>query len=97
MMPHLAEELWHQLGHETLLAQEPWPEADENLLVDETVTLAVQVNGKMRGKINIAPDANEDTAREAALAEDNVKKHTDGKQIRKFIYVPGKIVNVVAA
>jgi leucyl-tRNA synthetase len=96
MMPHLAEELWSQLGHETLLTNEPWPSADESLLKQDTVTIGVQVNGKMRGTIDIAPDSSEDIAREAALAQDNVQRAMDGKQIRKFIYVPGKIVNVVA-
>ena len=97
MMPHLAEELWAQLGHSTMLTEESWPVADESLLVDDTVTLGVQVNGKMRGKITLAPDADEATAKEAALAQDNVAKFVEGKEIRKFIYVPGKIVNVVAA
>ncbi|MEZ5815293.1 MAG: leucine--tRNA ligase [Alphaproteobacteria bacterium] len=96
MMPHLAEELWAALGHKTLLAQSPWPEVDESLLANDTVTIGVQVNGKMRAQITLAPDAAEDTAREAALAQDNVQKAMDGKEIRKFIYVPGKIVNVVA-
>ena len=97
MMPHLAEELWAQLGFETLLTNEPWPTADDSLLVDDTVTLGVQVNGKVRGQITIAPDADEATAKEAALSQDNVKKFVEGKEVRKFIYVPGKIVNVVAA
>ncbi|MGH1398593.1 MAG: leucine--tRNA ligase [Alphaproteobacteria bacterium] len=96
MMPHLAEELWSLLGHETLLAEESWPSADKSLLTQSTVTIGVQVNGKMRGKIEIAPDADEDTAREAALSQDNVARAMENKQIRKFIYVPGKIVNVVA-
>ncbi len=96
MMPHLAEELWSALGHNTLLADEPWPVADESLLVDDTVTIGVQVNGKVRATITLSPDANESEAREAALGQDNVKKAMDGKQVRKFIYVPGKIVNVVA-
>ncbi|MCB1580588.1 MAG: leucine--tRNA ligase [Rhodospirillales bacterium] len=97
MMPHLAEELWAQLGHSSLLADEPWPKADKTLLTDDTVTLGVQVNGKVRAQINLAPDADEATARETALSQDNVKKFIEGKQVRKFIYVPGKIVNVVAA
>lgn len=97
MMPHLAEELWSEMGHDTLLADEPWPEVEQNLLVDDTVTIGVQVNGKVRAQITLSPDANEDEAREAALSEHNVEKFIEGKQIRKFIYVPGKIVNVVAA
>ena len=97
MMPHLAEELWSQLGHSTLLTDEAWPEADESLLIDDTVTLGVQVNGKVRGQITIAPDADEAAAKEAAFAQGNVAKFIEGKEIRKFIYVPGKIVNVVAA
>jgi leucyl-tRNA synthetase len=97
MMPHLAEELWSMLGHKTLLTEEPWPVADEALLVNDTVTLGVQVNGKMRATISLAPDADEATAKEIALSEPNVVKYIDGKPVRKFIYVPGKIVNVVAA
>ncbi len=95
MMPHLAEELWSILGHDILLTEAPWPQMDESLLTAETVTIGVQVNGKMRGTISIAPDASEDEAKSQALAEDNVVKFIDGKNVRKFIYVPGKIVNVV--
>ncbi|MCB9982921.1 MAG: leucine--tRNA ligase [Rhodospirillales bacterium] len=97
MMPHLAEELWRIMGHDTLLADQPWPTADESLLTDDAVTLGVQVNGKVRAQITLAPDADEATARETALSQDNVKKFIEGKEVRKFIYVPGKIVNVVAA
>jgi len=96
LIPHLAEELWQTLGHETMLTETPWPAVDENLLTADTVTIGVQVNGKVRAQITLAPDAPEDTARETALSQDNVQKFIDGKQVRKFIYVPGKIVNVVA-
>ena len=97
MMPHLAEELWQELGHETLLAESPWPEVDESLLTQDTITVGVQVNGKRRAEITLPADADEAAAREIALSENNVKKFTEGKDIKKFIYVPGKIVNVVAA
>ena len=98
MMPHLAEELWSALGHDTLVAEEAWPDADESLLKTESVTIGVQVNGKMRATIDLSPDASEDEAKEVALSQDNVKKFVEGegKSVRKFIYVPGKIVNVVA-
>lgn len=96
MMPHLAEELWQMLGHKTLLVDERWPEVDHTLLIEDTVTIGVQVNGKVRASITLAPTASEEEARTAALAQDNVQKAMDGKSLRKFIYVPGKIVNVVA-
>ncbi|HBR69325.1 MAG TPA: leucine--tRNA ligase [Rhodospirillaceae bacterium] len=95
MMPHLAEELWQMLGHKTLLVDEAWPQFDAGLLTQETVTIGVQVNGKLRASITLAADAGEGEAREAALAQDNVVKFMEGKAVRKFIYVPGKIVNVV--
>lgn len=95
MMPHLAEELWEALGNTTILAEESWPEADESLLASEVVTIGVQVNGKMRGEITLPPDASEEDAKARALEQDNVQKFIDGKQVRKFIYVPGRIVNVV--
>jgi len=95
MMPHLAEELWQMLGHEVMLVQTPWPIVDESLLTADSVTLGVQINGKVRATITLDADADEAAARDAALAQDNVQKFMDGKQIRKFIYVPGKIVNLV--
>ena len=95
-MPHLAEELWSELGHKTLLANEAWPAADKTLLVTESVTIGVQVNGKVRGAITISPNAPEEEAKLRALEQENVQKAMDGKPLRKFIYVPGKIVNVVA-
>jgi leucyl-tRNA synthetase len=96
MMPHLAEELWATLGHKTLLTATPWPVADSTLLVQESVTIGVQVNGKLRGQITLAANTNEDIARETALAEPSVQKALEGMQVRKVIVVPGRIVNVVA-
>jgi leucyl-tRNA synthetase len=93
--PHLGEELWQRLGHERSLAYEPWPNFDEELCRDEVVEIAVQVNGKVRGRITIAPDAAEEDVRRAVEAEPNVMHHTAGRPIKKFLYVPGKIVNLL--
>ncbi|MGH6969753.1 MAG: class I tRNA ligase family protein, partial [Stellaceae bacterium] len=95
MMPHLAEALWQALGHQRLLADEPWPKADAALAIAETVTLAVQVNGKLRGTIEVPRDVGENDARQAALALPNVITALAGKTPRKTIVVPNRIVNVV--
>ncbi|MCB4823346.1 leucine--tRNA ligase [Roseicella aerolata] len=97
MMPHLAEELWSLLnpGTEALVAQLPWLEADPALLKAETVTLAVQVLGKLRGTIEVAVDADEATIFALAEAEENVQRTIAGKPIRKRIHVPGRVVNFV--
>ena len=93
--PHLGEECWRLLGHEQSLAYAPWVEWDDALCEDSVVTLGVQVNGKVRAQITLAPDAAEDDARALALADPNVAKFVDGKELKKFVYVPGRIVNVV--
>jgi leucyl-tRNA synthetase len=93
--PHLGEEMWHLQGHADSLAHEPWPSWDEALCVDDVIEMAVQVNGKVRGRVTLPRDAGEDDAREAALAADGVAAHMSGKPIKKFIYVPGKIINLV--
>ena len=95
MIPHLAEELWHSLGHESLLADTPWPEADRGMLVEENVTVAVQVNGKLRGTLDLPKDSDEQVAKDAALALENVIQAVGGKDIRKVIVVPNRIINVV--
>ena len=95
MMPHLAEEMWRRLGHDTLLADAPWPEADARLLVEETIAVAVQVNGKLRGTIELPKDCTQDVAEKAALALDTVAKVIAGKPVRKVIVVTNRIVNVV--
>ena len=95
--PHLSEELWSMLGNEGSNAYEAWPEADASLLVEDTVTLAVQVNGKMRGKVELAADASQADAMSLAMAQENIAKFVeDQANIKKIIYVPGKILNVVA-
>ena len=94
-MPHLAEELWRRLGHRELLVDQPWPAADPALVRDDTVTVAVQVNGKLRATIDAPRDAAEDLLRETALAEAAVRRTIGDKEPRKVIVVPNRIVNVV--
>ena len=95
-MPHLAEEMWAKLGHATLVANTPWPQAIEALTVDATVKMAVQVNGKVRETIEVAKDMDKQDVEAMALDLPNVKKFTDGNTVRKVIVVPGRIVNIVA-
>jgi leucyl-tRNA synthetase len=96
MMPHLAETCWEALGHASLLAVQPWPTADADLVRSETITIAVQVNGKRRGEMEIPLDADEEFVRTRALALDSVARTLDGKAPRRIIVVPGRIVNIVA-
>ena len=93
--PHIGEEMWNKLGHESTLAYESWPVYDESKLVVDEVEMAVQVNGKLRGKITVNKDEDQETVKVAALALDNVKIHTEGKDIKKIIVVTNKIVNIV--
>jgi len=95
LMPHIAEELWLQLGHDTLLADTPWPGYDESLLAEDTVTVGVQVNGKLRGTLELPRDVSQDQAQKAALKIENVQRAMAGKPPRKVIVVPNKIINVV--
>jgi len=93
--PHLSEELWQRLGHEGSLAYETWPEADEKLLVVDAIKLPVQINGKMRGTAEVAVGVSQEEAVAAALELPNVQKFTAGKEVKKVIYVPGKILNLI--
>jgi leucyl-tRNA synthetase len=96
MMPHLAEEMWRTLGHAGLIVDAPWPKPDPELARDEKVTLAVQVNGKLRGTIDLPRDVAASKAEEAALALPQVAKILDGKAPKKIVVVPNRIVSVVA-
>jgi leucyl-tRNA synthetase len=96
MMPHLAEDCWALLGYDRLLAEEPWPRPDSALLVEDTITIAVQVNGKRRDELTIARDAAKEDIEAAALKLDNVVRAIGGRQIKKVVIVPQRIVNVVA-
>ena len=93
--PHLGEELWNRLGHAHTLAYEPWPAWDPARVVDETVTLAVQVNGKLRATLELARGADQATAQAAALADERVRRYVDGGELRKVIHVPDKLLNLV--
>jgi len=95
LVPHVAEELWARLGKTGSVTRARFPEADASLLIDDTVEVPVQVNGKVRGKVVLAADADEATALAAALAEANVQAHIDGKELRKSIYVPGRMITLV--
>lgn len=94
--PHLAEELWAKLGHTESITYAEWPTYDETKLVDDEVEIVVQINGKVRAKLLVAKDASREDLEKAALENENVQEHIDGKEIKKLIAVPGKLVNIVA-
>ena len=96
MAPHLAEECWAQLGNEGLVADAAWPSFDPAMLVDDEVTVAVQVNGKLRDTISIARGADSSALEALALASDKVRRQLDGASPRKVIVVPDRLVNIVA-
>lgn len=93
--PHVCEEMWQLMGHDQTLAYEPWPTYDEEKTVNNVVEMGVQVNGKLRAKISVDKNESKEKIQEIALSQDNVKVHTNGKDIVKIIVVPGKIVNIV--
>ncbi|MGI5889097.1 MAG: leucine--tRNA ligase [Oscillospiraceae bacterium] len=94
--PHVTEEMWQQLGFEGTIAYSSWPTYDEGKILDDTVEIAVQINGKVKGRITVARDADKETALDAAKKEEKVAQSLEGKSVVKEIYVPGKIVNIVA-
>ncbi|MDT8306968.1 MAG: leucine--tRNA ligase [Anaerolineae bacterium] len=95
MAPHLAEELWQRRGNEYSIHQQSWPEWDESIARDETITLVVQVNGKVRAKVEVPAGIDNAEAERIALAEENIRRYLDGRQPRKVIVVPGRLVNIV--
>jgi leucyl-tRNA synthetase len=96
MMPHLAETCWQALGHQTMVVDTPWPKADPTLVKSDTITIAVQVNGKRRGEITIAAEADEAAVRDAAMRDEGVVRSLEGKAPKRVIVVPKRIVNIVA-
>ena len=95
MTPHLSEELWEKLGQETLIAMQPWPIVDENLLTDDTITMPIQINGKRRGQIEVKKDLDPTEVEKLVISEMVVQKALKGNDPKKVIVVPGRIVNVV--
>jgi len=93
--PYTAEEMWERLGHQPTVARAGWPAVDESLLVEDSVTAIVQVQGKLRAKLEVSPDIDEVALKEAALADRNVQRALEGKQVRKIIVRAPKLVNVV--
>ena len=96
IVPHITHALWHALGREEAVVNCRWPEVDELALVQEAITLVIQVNGKVRGRIDVPADADRDTLQDLVMGEPNVQKHVQDRPVRKFIVVPGKLVNIVA-
>ena len=94
-VPHFAEELWSELGHTGGLEKSGWPGYDADATVDEELTVVIQVNGKLRSKLMVAPDVREEAVKSAALADDKVQPFLEGKSVKKVVYVPGKLVNIV--
>ena len=93
--PHLSQHLWWELGKDTPIIDHAWPEADPELLIEETVEIAVQINGKLRATVNLDPNANQETFENKALADVNVQKYLESKDIKKIIFVPGRLINIV--
>jgi leucyl-tRNA synthetase len=93
--PHLAEELWEHTRHAYSIHSQSWPEWDKELAREDEITLVVQVNGKLRDRLQVPVDVTEERAKEAALSSERVRAHTDGRRIERVIYVPGRLVNVV--
>ena len=94
--PHITEELWEKSGNEYSIHNQNWPKFKEELLIDDEITLVVQVNGKVRDKLIAPAQVNQDEAEKLALSSTRVDGHVSGKTIRKIIYIPGKLINIVA-
>ena len=93
--PHITEELWREMGHDDTVHVSHWPKWDEKYLKSDTMTIIVQVNGKLRAKLELPSDMDKQGVEAAALADENVQKFTNNKPPKKMVYVPGKLVNIV--
>jgi len=94
--PHITDHLWRELGYGDDILKAPWPEADEKALKQDEIELVLQVNGKMRGNVRVAADADRAAIEAAALAHEAARKHTVGLTVKKVVLVPGRLVNIVA-
>jgi len=94
-VPHIAEELWHILGKPNSIFKTKWPEYDRSAIVEDVVTMVIQVNGKLRSKVEVPSDIKEEGLKEKVLADPRIKELTSGKTIKNFIIVPKKLVNIV--
>jgi leucyl-tRNA synthetase len=94
--PHISHQLWQELGHDSAIIDAPWPQVDESALVQDSLTLVIQVNGKLRGQIEVAASASREDVEACARSNESVLRFTEGLSIRKVIVVPGKLVNIVA-
>jgi leucyl-tRNA synthetase len=95
--PHLCEELWNRLGHAESLAYAPWPAFDPARVIEDTVTVAIQVNGKLRATLDLARGADQTAVHSAALADERIQRYVNGVEVRKVIFVPDKLLNIVVA
>ncbi len=93
--PHISEECWERLGHAESVFDARWPAFDEALAAEEEIQLVVQVNGRVRGRIAVAAAVSQDDALKLALEDEGVRRHVDGNQIKKVIFVPGRLINIV--
>jgi leucyl-tRNA synthetase len=93
--PHIAEEIWENLGHKKSIFLTPWPKWDPKLVKEEMITLIIQVNGKVRDKVEVEATISEEKAKELAISREKIKKWIEGKEIKKVIFVPGKLINIV--
>jgi leucyl-tRNA synthetase len=97
IVPHVTQTLWEALGHDGLVIDVAFPQADAAALIKDEIELVVQVNGKLRGKITVVVNAENQVIEQLALTEENVRKHLDGKTVKKVVIVPKKLVNIVVA
>jgi leucyl-tRNA synthetase len=93
--PHLSQYLWWKLNPSESIIEKPWPEIDESLLIDDNLRIAVQVNGKLRSEIEIAKDTEEEIIKSIAINDEKIKKHIEDKQVKKIIYIQGRVLNIV--